>query len=159
MSTATLLAAVLIAFGLLGVVVPVLPGLVLVAGGVLVWALAEGSATGWTVFGVAVAVLVLGTVVKYALPGRRLKEGGVPGITLAAGVLLGVFGFFVIPVIGLPIGFVLGVYAAELLRLGGHAGAWPSTVQAVKAVGLSMLIELAAGLIATAVWIAGLILA
>ncbi|GAB6897313.1 DUF456 domain-containing protein [Kineosporia succinea] len=159
MSTETVLAAVLIVVGLAGVVVPVLPGLVLVALGVGLWAFAEGSVAGWVVFGIAVAVLVLGTVVKYALPGKRLRESGVPWITLAAGALLGVFGFFLVPVVGLFLGFILGVYLAELLRLSSHAAAWPSTVQALKAVGLSMLIELAAGLLATAVWIGGVVLA
>jgi uncharacterized protein YqgC (DUF456 family) len=158
MSTATFLAAVLIAFGILGVVVPVIPGLLLVAVGVLLWSLEESSAAGWTVFGVAVLVLVLGTVVKYALPGRRLRDRGVPWITLAFGALLAVIGFFVVPVLGLPLGFVLGVYLAELTRLRDHAQAWSSTLAALRAAGLSMLIELAAGLIAAAVWIAGVVL-
>jgi uncharacterized protein len=37
----------------------------------------------------------------------------------------------------------------------GAAGAWPSTREALRAVGASILIELAAALAATAVWIAG----
>ncbi|GLY17536.1 DUF456 domain-containing protein [Kineosporia rhizophila] len=157
MSAVTVLAAALIVVGLAGVIVPVLPGLLVVAGGILLWAFAESSAAGWTVFGLAAAVLLLGTVVKYALPGRRLREGGVPWITLAFGALLGVIGFFLIPVIGLPIGFVAGIYLAELTRLGSHSPAWSSTLAAVRAVGLSMLIELASGLLAAAVWIAGVI--
>ncbi len=158
MSTVTFLAAVLIAFGILGVIVPVIPGLLLVAVGIGLWSAQESSVAGWTVFGVSVAVLVLGTVVKYALPGRRLRESGVPWITLAFGGLLAVIGFFVVPVLGLPLGFVLGIYLAELLRLGNHPQAWSSTLAALRAVGLSMLIELAAGMIAAAVWVAGVLL-
>ena len=41
-------------------------------------------------------------------------------------MLLGVVGFFVVPVVGLFLGFVLGVYLAELRRVGA-AAAWPST--------------------------------
>jgi hypothetical protein len=37
----------------------------------------------------------------------------------------------------------------------GRELAWPSTVSALRAVGLSLLIELAAGLLAAAVWLAG----
>jgi uncharacterized membrane protein len=92
--------------------------------------------------------------VKYALPGRRLKAAGVPTGTLLAGTLLGLVGFFVIPVVGLVIGFVVGVYLSELARVGREL-AWPSTVSALRAVGLSLLIELAAGLLAAAVWLAG----
>jgi len=63
-------------------------------------------------------------------------------------------GFFVIPVVGLLVGFVLGVYLSELQRV-GRRGAWPATKAAVKAVGLSMLIELTAAMAAAAVWLAG----
>jgi uncharacterized protein YqgC (DUF456 family) len=158
MSTATLGAAVLIAVGLAGVVIPVLPGLVLVWAGIAIWAFAEGSAGGWLVLGCATAVLGLGLVLKYLLPGRRLREANVPWITLAFGVLLGVIGFFVIPVVGLPIGFVLGVYLAEIARLGSVQAAWPSTRAAVTAIGLSLMIELGAGLFAAAIWVGGLLL-
>jgi uncharacterized protein len=154
-STATLVAAVLVGLGLLGVVVPVLPGLVLVWLGIALWAFDQGDGRSWLVLAVATLVLALGTVIKYALPGRRLKDAGVPGASLFTGAVFGVVGFFVIPVIGLPIGFVLGVFVAELLRQGAAGRAWPSTVHALRAVGLSMLIELGAGLLATAIWLTG----
>jgi len=63
-------------------------------------------------------------------------------------------GFFVIPVVGLLVGFVAGIYLAELLRV-GRARAWPSTGAALRAAGLSLLIELAAGLLAAVVWFVG----
>ncbi|HXV94488.1 MAG TPA: DUF456 domain-containing protein [Pseudonocardia sp.] len=159
MEPLTLVAALLVVVGLVGIVVPILPGLVLVIGGIAVWAIATGGAVGWTVLGVAVAVAVLGTVAKYLLPGRRMREAGVPGRTIAAGGVLGIVGFFVVPVVGLLLGFVLGVYLAELARLRDRTAAWPSTRGALAAVGWSILIELAAGLVATAVWIGGLVAA
>jgi uncharacterized protein YqgC (DUF456 family) len=148
--------ALAILVGLVGVVVPVLPGLVLVLVAVLVWALDVGGGTAWTVFGLATAVLVAGTVVKYAVPGRRLKSSGIPASTTWFGIALGVVGFFVIPVVGLVIGFVLGVYLAEHRRV-GSAAAWPSTQQALRAVGVSILIELAAGILAALVWVVGVV--
>ena len=125
-------------------------------GAILVWTIYVGGGTAWTVFAVAAVVIGLGVVVKYAVPGRRLKEVGIPGSTLVLGAVLGVVGFFVIPVVGLPVGFVLGVYLAELSRVGGPA-AWPATVHALKAVGLSMLIEFTASLLAAAVWVTGVV--
>jgi uncharacterized protein YqgC (DUF456 family) len=148
--------ALAILVGLVGVVVPVLPGLVLVLVAVLVWAVDVGGGTAWTVFGLATAVLVAGTVVKYAVPGRRLKSSGIPASTTWFGIALGVVGFFVIPVVGLVIGFVLGVYHAEHRRV-GSAAAWPSTQQALRAVGVSILIELAAGILAALVWVVGVV--
>lgn len=156
--TVSVLAGLLIAVGLVGIVVAVLPGLVLVVAGIAVWAVPRGDTLGWTVLGVAVAVAVLGTVLKYLLPGRRLRDGGVPGRTLVAGGVLGIVGFFAIPVVGLFVGFVLGVYLAELARLPDSRQAWASARGALAAVGWSILIELAAGLLATAAWITGLVL-
>ncbi len=156
MALTTTLAALLVAIGLVGIVVPILPGSVLVVAGILVWTIAEGGATAWAVFAVATVILAAGAVVKYVVPGRRLELAGIPASTQWVGVLLGVVGFFVVPVVGLFLGFVLGVYLAELRRLGGRE-AWPSTVHSLKAVGLSILIELLAALTATLLWVGGLV--
>jgi uncharacterized protein len=157
MSGVEVLVALAIAIGLVGVIVPVLPGSLLVLGAILVWAWDVGGATAWTVFAVATAFIALGGVVKYVVPGRRLKDNGIPTSTLLLGGVLGVVGFFVVPVVGLLIGFVLGVYLAELRRV-GTADAWPATVHALKAVGLSILIELAASLLAAGAWAFGVVL-
>jgi uncharacterized protein YqgC (DUF456 family) len=157
MSTVTLVAAVLIALGLIGVVVPLLPGPLLVFGGIALWAYQQASIAGWVVLGLATVIIVFGQVLKYAVPGRRLRDAGVPWSSVALGGVLGVVGFFLIPVIGLPIGFVLGVYLAELARV-GSGQAWPSTRRAVAAVGLSMLIEFGAGLLAALLWLLGVVL-
>ncbi len=56
-----------------------------------------------------------------------------------------------LPVVGLFVGFVLGVYLAERTRL-GSASAWPSTKASLRAVGLSILIELLFGVLAATAW-------
>lgn len=155
MDVTEVLVGIAIAVGLVGILIPLLPGTVLILGAVLVWAVHTGTGAGWTVFAVAATLLVTGSVVKYLVPGRRLKEAGVPLSTQLAGAAAGVVGFFVIPVLGLVIGFVAGIYLAERLRVG--PAAWPSTVHALRAVGLSILIELAAALAATLVWVAGVV--
>jgi uncharacterized protein YqgC (DUF456 family) len=151
------LVGVVIALGLVGVLVPVLPGLVLVWGAILVWSLTERSGAGWVVLGLASALLVGGTVVKYVLPGRRLRAAGIPWTSTAAGGVLGLAGFFVLPVVGLVIGFLLGVYVAERLRLGSHAAASASTRQALAAAGWSMAIELFAGLLMALTWLVAVV--
>jgi hypothetical protein len=83
-----------------------------------------------------------------------MSAAGIPGRTLLAGGLLGIVGLFVVPVVGLPLGFVLGIYLAERVRLPDHAAAWPSTVEAMKGAGLSMLISLVAAVAATGIWLA-----
>jgi hypothetical protein len=153
--TGTVIACVvLVIVGLFGIVVPILPGTVLVALGIFVWASEQGTAESWSTFAAAAVCLAVGAVVKYVLPGRRLKAA-VPLWTLVVGGLGAVIGFFVIPVIGALAGFPLGVYLAERVRV-GSAGAWPSTKAALKAMATSVLIELVAALAATAIWLTGL---
>lgn len=157
MTLLDVLTALVLLVGVTGVVVPVLPGTALVGLGVLGWAALTGGATAWTVAAVAVALLLVGAVVKYVVPGRRLTAAGVPTRTLVWGGAAAVVGFFVVPVVGLVVGFVLGVYAAEHRRVGPRA-AWPSTTAALRAVGLALLVELAAALAAVATWAVGVAL-
>jgi uncharacterized protein len=78
--------------------------------------------------------------------------------SLVAGGVLGVIGFFVIPVVGLLIGFVLGIYLAELINHRNQRVAWTSTKHALKGVALSVGVELAGALLATVAWVAGVYL-
>lgn len=156
-SSGELLVGLVILAGLVGVVLPVLPGALLVLAAILFWAYQVGTATAWAVFAVTTVVLGVTQVAKYVLPSRRMAAGGVPQSTLLAGALVGIAGFFVIPVVGLVIGFVLGVYAAEYRRLGSHQRAWPSTTVALRAVGLSLAIELSGALVAAGIWLVAVV--
>lgn len=158
MSTgALILVAVAIAVGLLGILVPLLPGTLLVWGAIAVWAFVERTTPAWAVLGVASALLGGGILVKYLWPARRMKAADISGRTLIAGALLGLVGFFVIPVAGLVLGFVLGVFLAEFLQCRDRRRALASTVHAVKGVALSVGIEFGAALLATAVWVTGVL--
>jgi uncharacterized protein YqgC (DUF456 family) len=154
----TLVAGVVIALGVVGVVIPVLPGLLLSWLGVVLWVFLGDAGGGlrWVVLVVATAVAVIGAGIKYMLPGRRLKSAGVPNSALMAGGVLGLIGFFVIPVVGVVLGFVLGVYLVERVRL-GPGQAWPSTRTALTAAGMAMLIEFTAALGVAVVWVFGLL--
>jgi len=154
MTGVELLVALGIAVGLVGVVVPVVPGAMLVWASILVWGIDVGTASGWGVVAVATALIAGGQVVKYTIPRKQLRTRGVPNRSLVIGGLVAIVGFFVVPVVGLFIGFVLGVYASEVQRVGARL-AWPSTTAALRAVGVSMLLELTSVLLATAAWIIG----
>ena len=139
--------------GLVGVVVPVLPGAVLVWAAILVWALATKTTLGWVVLAVATVSVAAVQVVKYVIPDRRLRAGGVPRRSIVLGGLLGLVGFFVIPVVGLVLGFLAGVYLSERQRLREHDAAWRATILAAKAAGVSILVELAGTLVAAMAWL------
>ncbi len=150
-----ILVALAIAVGIVGIVVPLLPGTLLVFGAIAVWALIENNVAGWVTLGVVVVLLGVSTLIKYLWPMRRMRAADVRTLSLVAGAVLGIIGFFVIPVLGLVIGFVLGVYLTELANRHDQRLAWTSTKHAVKGVALSMGVELAGALLATVAWVAG----
>lgn len=152
-----LLCAAIMLVGLFGVVVQVLPGTLLVLGGILLWATESQTGVGWLVLAVAVVAIALAWVGKYVLAGRGLKKAEVPNRSLVIGGIAGVVGFFVIPVIGLPLLFVLGIYVSEQLRLRDRARAWRSTKAAIKATGITILVELAGAMVAVGAWVIAII--
>jgi uncharacterized protein YqgC (DUF456 family) len=154
----TVLCGLGILVGVVGVVVPVLPGLLLCWLGVLGWAIFADAGMGrWLVLGIVTVIALAGTAAKYAFPGARLKQAGVPNLSLFIGGVLGIVGFFVIPVVGLPLGFVLGIFLAEWMRQHQAGPAWRATRQALAAVGLAMIIELAAAIAIFVTWVVGVI--
>ena len=157
-AVATLLVGLVIVVGIVGAVVQVWPSGPVVGGAILVWAIAWKEPIAWVVFAIAAIVLVAAAVAKYVIPGRRLTRSGIPASTVVWGLVGAVVGFFVIPVVGFLIGLVAAIYLSELFRLGSHEGAWPATLIALAAVGLSVLIELLAVLVAAGAWLVGVIL-
>ncbi|PJI94818.1 DUF456 domain-containing protein [Luteimicrobium subarcticum] len=149
---------IVILLGLVGVVVQVLPGNLLVLGAILVWAILTGGTTAWVCFGVALACVAVAEVAQLVLGARHLRRAEVPWITLAIGGVVGVVGFFVVPVVGLPLGFVLGVLVVELLRRRDLRAAWAATVAAMVATGITIVVQLAGALLATSAWLVGVAL-
>ena len=144
--------------GLVGVLLPVLPGLLLIGLAGLAWAATDGGGVArWTVVATMLVVLLAGTVAKYLLPARSARTTGAPRSTVLLGAVGAVVGFFVIPVVGLVIGGVGAVFLAELNRLGDATSAWRSTRVVLVGVGVGVLIELTAGLLAILVWGAGVL--
>jgi uncharacterized protein YqgC (DUF456 family) len=149
-----------IVIGIFGTIIPNVPGLLLSWAGVLLWTLfTDAGQAKWWVLGLATVLALVATVMKYVLPGRHLAKTGVPTRTIVFGTLLGIVGFFAVPLVGLFLGFVLGIFLAEAARLHGVGPAWPSTWKAIKAVGLSIMIEVGAGLIILVSWFGAVVFA
>ena len=154
MSTAGIvLVALAIAVGLAGIIVPILPGGLLVFGAIAVWAVIERTTVSWVTLGIVAVLFVTAEVIKYTWPVKRMRQADVRTWSLVAGGVLGIIGFFVVPVLGLLIGFVLGIFLAELGVRRDSTRAWVSTVHALKGVALSVGVELVGALAATVVWI------
>jgi uncharacterized protein YqgC (DUF456 family) len=154
---ATVFCGLLIAVGIAGIVVPVLPGTITIGISLLVWAIVLQSTLGWVVFAIGMVFVAAGMLASLVLTGRRLKQRQVPNWSILAGVLVGVVGMFVIPVVGLFIGFAAGLLLSEYARRRDFGQAVGASWAALKAVGLGMLVELGCAFAAGAVWVIGVL--
>lgn len=148
---AAIAAGALALVGLVGIVLPILPGSITIGIGALVWAIWGGSSWGWVGFGVAAVLLIVGALSSWLLTGRSLQRNEVPKWPVVVGIALGVVGLFVLPGLGLPIGFVLGLFLAEWYRLRDLRKAVTTSWATVKALGLGILVELSCAMAAVAV--------
>lgn len=151
-TTGTVIVGLIIVLGLGGALTQIYPGPAIVLAAVAVWAFMTGGTAAWVVLAVSAVAVVVTSAGKYVLVGRRLQRAGVPGASLLVGGLVGMAGFFLVPVVGLPIGFTLGVYLWELVRGTDQVGARAAAWEAVKAQGLAILFELGGCFVAAAAW-------
>lgn len=145
--------------GVIGTLLPLLPGLPIVWGAALVYGLAAGfGGVGTVAFGLITVIAALGMVAAFTLPHRRVAAAGVPRSTVIAGLVGGIIGFFVIPVIGLPLGAIAAVMAKETARTSDTAAAWATTKNMIVGFGVGVLVELAAALAVVTIWVAWVLL-
>lgn len=152
-----LLVGLAVLVGLVGIVVPVLPGSLLIGAGVLVWAAVTNTTAGWLVFAASATLLATGALVTWFVQARHTRAAGVPGRSLVAAGIAGIVGFFVIPVVGLLLFFPLGLFLAEYARLREPRRAWASALVGLRATGLGMIAELGLALAAAGVWLAAVL--
>lgn len=154
---ATVVTSVLIIIGCLGIVIPVLPGSITALIGLIIWAVVVQSVEGWIVLALGGTLLLAGMSASLVLTGSRLKRRAIPNRTLLFGVVGGVIGMFLIPVLGLVIGFMVGLLASETVRNRNFRTALDTSWVALKAAGIGIIIELSCALLAASVFIIGAI--
>ncbi|GGZ60470.1 membrane protein [Streptomyces inusitatus] len=147
------LVGLVMVLGVVGVLVPGVPGRWLVWAAMLWWSLHELSTTAWVLLVAATVLFLVDQVVVWLLPVRRAREAGCTGRVAVFAGLGAVTGFVLLPVVGAIPGFVAGIYAVERLRLGGHGQAVASTRAVMRGAGTSLLVELFACLLVVGAWL------
>lgn len=129
LETLTLLALIV---GLLGLIIPVFPGLTVMWLGTLVYALIQNSAghmTGWKwlLFGMITVLMIIGNVADNLIIARKMRDKYVPWSSIlfafAAGIVASIF---FTPLIGLAAA-PAGLFLAESRRLRNRDAAIDST--------------------------------
>lgn len=149
----TILAAIVMIVGLAGVVVPVLPGLMLLWGTALAYGFAVGFETiGLVVMGILSVILAVSIIKGIVLPRREAVASGASTMAQLGGLVGAIAGFFLIPVVGVFVGGLVGILAVEYLNKGNWDDAWRSTKGLAKGLGINVLVDLVLGLTMIGVW-------
>jgi len=129
LETLTLLALIV---GLLGLIVPIFPGLVVMWLGTLVYAIlqnAAGNMTGWkwVLFGIITILMIVGSIADNLIIARKMRDKYVPWSSILFAFTASLIAsLFFTPLIGL-VAAPLGLYLAENRRLKNNQAAIDAT--------------------------------
>jgi uncharacterized protein len=151
----TVLAGIMLVVAAVGTIYPVLPGSPIAIVTLLLWAWAMGSSWAWTAAIVGAVLCVVGWSASAVLTGRTLKQLEVPRWSILVAIVGGVIGMFLIPVVGIFVGFAVGLLVSEGIRHGEARTAFRSSIQTLKAMGIGVLIEFFLVCVAASVWMLG----
>jgi uncharacterized protein YqgC (DUF456 family) len=153
----TVVAGLFMAVAAFGTIYPILPGSPVSFVTLIAWGWVLGSAASWTAAGIGALLSCIGFSASALLTGRRLKKQQIPRRSIIIGVLAGIVGMFVIPVAGLFLGFAGGLFVSEYARRKDFQVALRASGEALKAMGMGMLVEFAMVSLAGSVWAIGVI--
>jgi uncharacterized protein len=141
-------------FGLFGLLIPVLPGLVIIWVAALGYGIASGFGTlGWIMFIIMTLLMIAGSLIDNVLMGTQARQSGASWVSIAAALVFGIAGNFVLPVIGGLIAALLALFIAEWIRRKN----WRESLKSVRGMawgcGWAFVIRFMMGVIMIGLWL------
>ncbi len=118
--------------GLLGLIIPVFPGLVIIWLSALAYALIENAAgrmawIDWTLFAIITILMLVGSVIDNIIIARKMRGHSIPWFAIALAFLVSIIAsIFLTPIAGL-LAAPLTLFGVEYLRLRDWKAAFDST--------------------------------
>jgi uncharacterized protein YqgC (DUF456 family) len=105
-------------FGLFGLTIPILPGLVIIWVAALGYGIFVGFDTlGWIMFAIITLLLVIGELAEHILMGALAHKEGAPWWVILIVLLVAIAGSFIVPILGGILAGLLALLGIEWLRL------------------------------------------
>jgi hypothetical protein len=145
--------ALVMLVGLISLIIPVLPGLVIIWIAVLVYGVLTGF-TLWSgvIFGLITILMVVGSLVDNITMGASAKVSGASWLVVGLSLLAGVVGSLLFPPLGGLIAALVIMFISEVIRLRDLRKAGSSTVNMALSFGLAVIIRFAMGLVMIGLW-------
>ncbi len=141
-------------FGLAGLVIPVLPGLVIIWAAALVYGLVVHFTLGsGIVFGLITVLMLVGSVIDNFIMGASARQEGASWVAIAIATILGIAGSLIFPPFGGLAAALIGIFVYEFIRLRSWRRALASTKGMALGCGWSTVVRAAIGALMIALWI------
>lgn len=140
--------------GLLGLVVPIMPGLVIIWVAALGYGLFAGFGTlGWVMFALITVLMIVGSVVDNILMGAKAHESGAPWWVVLVALAAGILGNFALPIIGGLVAALLALFLVEYIRRKDAKEALKSMKGMLIGCGWAFVIRFIMGLFMIGFWL------
>ncbi len=143
---------VFMVISLLGLLIPVFPGLVVIWGLAILHALATGFQIGWGWLALLTGLMVIGSLADNVLMGTKARQNGASWHSIGVALLSGLIAsFFLTPVVGL-LAAPLTLYLAEYARQRNALAAWQVTKALLIGWGWAFITRFSLGLVMIIIW-------
>jgi uncharacterized protein YqgC (DUF456 family) len=148
------LTGIVMLFGLLGALLPVIPDLIIIWGAALGYGLIVGwGDSGPWIFGVICVLGLGGVVAEIWMSGVGGKIGGASFTSILVGLILGILGFIFLTPIGGLVLLLVGTFTMEYQRLGDAEEALKGMLGVGLGFGASFVVKLILGVVMMGLWI------
>ncbi len=144
------IAVAFILVGIVGIIVPILPGMLLVWFTVVIYAWRTGfEIIGWPTLTIVTLIALITGLSNIWLPLLGAKKTGAAKRALFLGVVGAILGTFLIPIplLGTVIGYALGVFLGEFLKQRDVRLAFKASLGGVAGWGISTIVEISGALL------------
>ncbi|MFC2028423.1 DUF456 domain-containing protein [Chloroflexota bacterium] len=139
--------------GLVGLVIPIFPGLVVIWIGGLAYGLITGfEFPAWLLFSILTVIMVAGSLLDNVIMGKQAHKQGASLLSIILAILFGIVGAFIIPIIGGFLGAILALFLAEWIRRRNWRDAMTATSGLAVGCGWAVIARLGLGVLMIALW-------
>jgi len=146
--------AAIMAVGLFGLFLYIIPGLTIIWIAVLIFGIVKGFTlpTG-IIFGIITLLMLGGNIADNLMMGAEAKKSGASWISIAVAMVAGVAGTLLLPPFGGIVAAAVGILIVEWIRNKDLLAGLRSTGGILKGCGLAVIIRFGIGLVMIALWV------
>ena len=140
-------------FGLVSLIIPIIPGLTIIWVAVLVYAIVTGLNWGAGVlFAIITLLMIAGNIVDNLFMGAGAKKTGSSWLAVGVATVAGLVGSIIWPPFGGILLSLVGIFAVEIIRVRDLRKAWDSTRGMALGCGAAVFVRMGMGVVMILLW-------